>query len=53
MTHTFQMLVDGRAESGVGSFDVINPATGTAFAQCPKADSRVGFAPDGTFGSVP
>lgn len=38
MDREYHMLVGGRAESGVGRFDVINPATGTAFAQCPKAD---------------
>ena len=34
----FSMLVDGRAEAGSGTFDVINPALGEPFAQCPKAD---------------
>jgi acyl-CoA reductase-like NAD-dependent aldehyde dehydrogenase len=36
--HIYTMLVNGRAEAGVGTFDVINPATGQPFAQCPKAD---------------
>jgi acyl-CoA reductase-like NAD-dependent aldehyde dehydrogenase len=34
----FHLLVNGRAEVGRGSFEVINPASGQAFAQCPKAD---------------
>jgi acyl-CoA reductase-like NAD-dependent aldehyde dehydrogenase len=39
MSDSFQMLINGRAESGRSSFDVINPATGEAFARCPKADA--------------
>lgn len=38
MTSTFQLLINGEAVPGTSSFDVINPATGEAFAQCPKAD---------------
>ena len=38
MTHAFKLLIDGRLAPGAGSFDVVNPATGEAFAQCPKAD---------------
>jgi acyl-CoA reductase-like NAD-dependent aldehyde dehydrogenase len=41
MTHSFTMLINGRAEPGVSSFDVINPATGESFAQCPKADEAL------------
>ena len=38
MTDNFRMLINGRAEAGASSFDVINPATGESFARCPKAD---------------
>jgi acyl-CoA reductase-like NAD-dependent aldehyde dehydrogenase len=38
MAHSFSMLVNGQPESGSASFDVINPATGEAFARCPRAD---------------
>ncbi|MBG6120207.1 MULTISPECIES: aldehyde dehydrogenase family protein [unclassified Sphingobium] len=38
MAHNFNMLINGRFESGPASFDVINPATGEAFASCPRAD---------------
>lgn len=38
MAHCFNMLVNGRPEAGPTSFDVINPATGQAFARCPRAD---------------
>jgi len=41
MSQSFHMLVNGRAESGVATFDVINPATGEAFAQCPRADEAL------------
>lgn len=37
----FHMLVDGRMTAGIGSFDVVNPATGEAFASCPKADETL------------
>lgn len=34
--HNYKMLIDGVQVAGdEGQFDVINPATGTAFAQCP------------------
>ncbi|MDU9032131.1 aldehyde dehydrogenase family protein [Pseudomonas corrugata] len=34
--HDYQMLINGVAVSGEqGGFDVINPATGSAFARCP------------------
>ncbi|MBW8841036.1 MAG: aldehyde dehydrogenase family protein, partial [Sphingomonadales bacterium] len=38
MERDFRMLIDGELVEGATSFDVINPATGSAFAQCPKAD---------------
>lgn len=38
MERAFTMLVNGKATAGVGSFDVINPATEEPFAKCPKAD---------------
>ena len=41
MQHDFKLLVDGDLTAGVTSFDVINPATGKAFAQCPKADEAL------------
>lgn len=41
MAQTFTMLINGRAEPGATTFDVINPATGEAFAQCPKADKAL------------
>lgn len=41
MDRTFHMLVDGKAEAGATSFDVINPATGEPVAQCPKADEAL------------
>src|SRR6185437_13748732 len=34
----FAMLIDGQlSSSGVGSIEVINPATGAVFARCPAA----------------
>ena len=38
MSDTFHLLIDGKAVDGASTFDVINPATGEAFAKCPKAD---------------
>ena len=38
MTQAFHLLINGRLTAGASSFDVVNPATGQAFAQCPKAD---------------
>lgn len=34
----YKLLIDGELIAGPTSFDVINPATGTGFAKCPKAD---------------
>ena len=31
----YTLTIDGKGESGEGSFDVVNPATGEAFAQAP------------------
>jgi acyl-CoA reductase-like NAD-dependent aldehyde dehydrogenase len=41
MTERFWMLIDGRKSGGVAEFDVVNPATGAAFARCPKADEAI------------
>ena len=41
MDHDFRMLIDGELTPGVSQFDVVNPATGKAFAQCPKADEAL------------
>ena len=41
MDRTFTLLIDGKASVGASSFDVVNPATGQAFAQCPKADAAL------------
>ncbi|MCW2406916.1 acyl-CoA reductase-like NAD-dependent aldehyde dehydrogenase [Sphingobium sp. B1D7B] len=38
MEQEFKLLIDGQAVAGASSFDVVNPATGRAFASCPKAD---------------
>jgi acyl-CoA reductase-like NAD-dependent aldehyde dehydrogenase len=38
MERQFHLLIDGKAVEGTSQFDVINPATGKAFASCPKAD---------------
>lgn len=40
-THSYRMLIDGALHDGVSSFNVINPANGQPFAQCPKADSAM------------
>jgi acyl-CoA reductase-like NAD-dependent aldehyde dehydrogenase len=37
----YRMLVGGEFVEGVGSFEVVNPATGKPFARCPKADDRI------------
>ena len=37
----FSLLIDGKAHAGSGTFDVVNPATGEAFAQCPRADESL------------
>lgn len=39
MDRSFKLLVDGQMVDGVSTFDVVNPATGEAFARCPKADA--------------
>lgn len=41
MQREFSLLINGKAEPGVSGFDVINPATGQAFATCPKADKAI------------
>ncbi|WP_336980913.1 aldehyde dehydrogenase family protein [Altererythrobacter fulvus] len=41
MQREFNLLINGKAEAGVSDFDVINPATGQAFATCPKADKAI------------
>ncbi len=37
MSQSFKLLIDGKLVDGASSFDVVNPATGKAFAACPKA----------------
>lgn len=39
MLRTYSLLIDGEAVETSTSFDVVNPATGEAFARCPKADA--------------
>lgn len=39
MAQQFHLLIDGKLVPGTSRFDVVNPATGQAFAQCPKADA--------------
>lgn len=39
MTHQFHLLINGKLTPGAAQFDVVNPATGEAFAKCPKADA--------------
>ena len=34
----YALMIDGKKVAGASSFPVINPATGEAFEQCPKAD---------------
>ncbi|WP_109807264.1 aldehyde dehydrogenase family protein [Sphingosinithalassobacter portus] len=41
MSHDFRLLIDGELRAGVSGFDVVNPATGRPFAQCPKADAAM------------
>ena len=38
MESEFKLLINGAAIDGASCFEVINPATGEAFALCPKAD---------------
>lgn len=40
MQQGFTQTIDGRGEGSPTSFDVINPATGEAFARCPDATSE-------------
>jgi acyl-CoA reductase-like NAD-dependent aldehyde dehydrogenase len=39
MTHQYKLLINGELTPGASQFDVVNPATGEAFAKCPKADA--------------
>jgi len=41
MERDFRMLIDGELVEGATTFDVVNPATGSSFAQCPKADRAI------------
>ncbi len=41
MSQKFSMLINGRAVAGSETFDVINPATGEAFAKCPRANAAL------------
>lgn len=41
MDHEYRMLIDGELVPGISGFDVINPATGMAFATAPKADEAM------------
>ncbi|MES2043377.1 MAG: aldehyde dehydrogenase family protein [Pseudomonadota bacterium] len=41
MDHQFRLLIDGELVAGASTFDVINPALDTSFAQCPKADTAM------------
>ena len=41
MPQQFSMLINGRAVTGDAAFDVINPATGEAFAKCPRANAAL------------
>jgi len=35
----FKLLIDGRLVDGASTMDVINPATGTVLARCPRASA--------------
>ena len=37
LSHSTQCLVDGKLVDTPGTFDVVDPATGEVFAQCPDA----------------
>jgi acyl-CoA reductase-like NAD-dependent aldehyde dehydrogenase len=37
----FSLLVNGRSVPGASTIDVIDPATGSAFAQCPRANAAI------------
>ncbi|MGE6699566.1 aldehyde dehydrogenase family protein [Hyphomonas sp. NPDC076900] len=39
-TKQYSMLIDGALTAGEGRLDVINPATGQAFATCPRASAQ-------------
>lgn len=39
-TKQYSMLIDGGLAAGEDKLDVINPATGQAFARCPRASSQ-------------
>ncbi|TKD53033.1 aldehyde dehydrogenase family protein [Sphingomonas baiyangensis] len=41
MDRQFHLTINGKQVAGASSFDVVNPATGEAFAQCPKADEAM------------
>lgn len=41
MDRNYHMLINGEMVPGVTTIDVVNPATGEAFAQCPKADEAL------------
>ncbi|AMK24139.1 aldehyde dehydrogenase family protein [Sphingobium sp. TKS] len=36
---TYRMLIDGKLVEGASTLDVINPASGTSFASCARADA--------------
>jgi acyl-CoA reductase-like NAD-dependent aldehyde dehydrogenase len=38
MNDDYKLLIGGQSVAGASTFEVINPATGRAFATCPKAD---------------
>ena len=35
----FKLLIDGRLVDGASTMDVINPATGSVLARCPRASA--------------
>lgn len=41
MDGNYRLLIGGELVHGTSSFDVIDPATGRAFARCPKADGKL------------
>lgn len=41
MDHEYRLLIDGELVPGISTFDVVNPATGAAFASAPKADEAL------------
>jgi acyl-CoA reductase-like NAD-dependent aldehyde dehydrogenase len=45
METTFAHLIDGELVAGRRHFDVVNPATGAPFAQCPDATRGTSTAP--------